>query len=84
MNCFHFFRTENELESHKEVWKNKDFCGLVIPSEDTKILDFNQHLLSHKMLYVIYADLKSLVKRIDVYKNNPGKSSTAKIGGHVP
>ena len=36
------------------------------------------------MPYVIYADLGSLVKRIDVYKNNPGKSSTAKIGEHVP
>ena len=33
---------KNELESHKRAFGNKDFCGVVMPSGDTKILEFNQ------------------------------------------
>ena len=28
LNCYHSFRTENKLKSHKEVCKNKDFVQL--------------------------------------------------------
>ena len=41
LNCLYSFRTENKLESHKKVCKNKGFCCVVISSEDTKILEFN-------------------------------------------
>ena len=27
----------------KEVCQIKDFCNVIMPSEDTKILEFNQH-----------------------------------------
>ena len=30
--------TENKRKSHKKVCENKDFCNVVMPSEDTKIL----------------------------------------------
>ena len=32
--CFHFLRTKNKLESHKKVCENKDFCNVIMPSED--------------------------------------------------
>ena len=32
LTCLHSFRTENKLESHKNVCKNKDFCVIVMPS----------------------------------------------------
>ena len=40
-NCFHAFVTENKSESHKKLCENKDFCNVVISSENTKILEFN-------------------------------------------
>ena len=43
LNCFHSFSTKNKLQSHKSVCKNKDFCNIIMPSEDTKILEFKQH-----------------------------------------
>ena len=43
MNCFHYFRTKNKLESLERVCENKDFCNLVMPSENTKTLKFNQY-----------------------------------------
>ena len=42
LNCLHSFATENKHKSHKIVCENKDFCNVVMPSEDTKILEFNQ------------------------------------------
>ena len=35
----------------------KIFCGVVMPSEDTKILEFNQYQKADKTLFIIYADL---------------------------
>ena len=39
LNCFHSFSTENKLKSHEKVRKNKDFCGIVMPSKKDKILE---------------------------------------------
>ena len=43
LNCLHFFGTKNKLESHKRVSENKSFCYVIMSSEDTKILEFNQY-----------------------------------------
>ena len=42
LNCFNSFRTKNKLEQHKRMRKKKDFCNVIVPSEGTKILEFNQ------------------------------------------
>ena len=39
---------------------------------------------SDKMMYIIYVDIEFLIKNIDHCKNNPEKSSTTKIGKHIP
>ena len=53
-------------------------------SEDNKMLGFNQYLKSDKAPFVIYADLESLTNKIGGYKNNPEKTSTTKVGEHIP
>ena len=63
MNCLHSVRTENKFKSHEKVCKNKDFCGIVMPSEKDKILEFNKYMKSDKMPYVIYADIEFLINR---------------------
>ena len=84
MDCLHSFRTENKLESHKKVCKNKDFFGIVMPSEKDKILEFNQYMKADKMSYIIYADMEFLIKKIDGCANNPENSSTTKTGELIP
>ena len=84
MNCLYSFRTKNKLESPKKVCENKDFRGVVMYSKDSKILEFNQYRKSGKTPSIIYADVESFIKRIDVCKNNFGKSSTKKVGEHIP
>ena len=53
-------------------------------SEDTKIFEFNQFWKSDKTPSIIYADLKSLIKKVYGCKNNPEKLSTIKVGKHIP
>ena len=36
MNYLHSFRTKGKLKSHNRACENKDFCNIIMPSEDTK------------------------------------------------
>ena len=55
-----------------------------MPSEKNNILEFNQYMNSDKMSYIIYPDIKPLIKKLDGYANNPENSSTTKIDEHIP
>ena len=86
LNCLHFFKTkENKLELHKILCKNKDFCNVIMCSEDTKILaDYNKHKKSDKAPFIIYVDLECIIKKINRYRNNSENLSTTKISEHIP
>ena len=62
LNCLHSFRTENKLKYHEKVCNNKDFCGIVVPSQKDIILEFNPYMKSNKMPCITYADIESLIK----------------------
>ena len=84
MIAFVRLEQKNKPESNKKVCENNDFSSAVMPSADTKILEFKQYQKFDKTPFIIYADLESLIEKIDGFKNNPEKSSTAKIGQHIP
>ena len=48
LSCLSSFRTKSKLDSHKKVCENKDFCNVVMLSEDSKILEFNKYQKSDK------------------------------------
>ena len=48
---------KKKLELHMMVCENKDFCSVIMPSKDTKILELNQDQKSDKAPFIIYADL---------------------------
>ena len=79
LNCLHSYRTENKLKSHEKICKNKDFCGIAVPSEKDIILEFNQYMKSDKMLYIVYADIESLIRKIDGHANNLENFSATKM-----
>ena len=84
LNCLYPFRTKNKLESHKRLWENKDFCIVIIPSEDSKILEFKQCQKSGKVPFIIHAGLECIIEKIDGCKINRENSSTEKVTEHVP
>ena len=69
--CIAFILWEKEISFF--LYKNKDFCGIVLPSQEDLILKFNQYMKSDKMPCIIYADLESLMKKIDGYANSGRK-----------
>ena len=55
LNCFHSFRTKIKIQSQKKGCKNKDSSSIIMPSEYSKILEFNQYQIPDKALFFIYA-----------------------------
>ena len=60
-----------KLESNIKVCENKCFCNVVMSSEDTKILEFNQYRKSDKVAFIIYVYLESLIGKINECKKTP-------------
>ena len=48
------------------------------------ILKYNPGEKFMKVLFIIYADLESLLEKMSTCHNNPNKSSTTKINKHKP
>ena len=63
--------------------ENKGFCSAVIPSKDTKILEFYQRQKFDKTS-IIYVDLECLVEKVGWCRNNSKQLSTWKIGENIP
>ena len=84
LNCFRAYTTENKLESHKKVCENHDYCCIEMPNEGNKILKYNHREKSMKALFIIYADLESLLEKMNTFYDSPQKSSTTKINKHAP
>ena len=90
INCLHSFRTENKLKKHKNVCGNHDYSYAEMPKKDNKILKCNHGEKSMKVLFTIYADLDSLLEKMNTYNNpkmnthnNPKKLSATKINKHT-
>ena len=54
---WHYLAVKNKLELHKKVYEYKDFCNIVIPSEETKILEFNQCYKYDKVSFIMIYDV---------------------------
>ena len=75
---------QKKIESHKNVCENKDFPNVVMPSEDTKILEFNQYQKFDKAPFIIYADFECIVVKIDGCKNDCENASATEASKHIP
>ena len=82
MNSLHSCRTKNKLESHKRACE-KGFCSIIMPSEDTKVLELNQYLKSDGPPFIIYADLECILEKLDGCKNNSQNLSTTKVSRNI-
>ena len=62
LSCLLSFQTENEIKSHEQVCKNKDFCEIMMSSEKDEVLEINQYMKSNKIPYITYAETESLIR----------------------
>ena len=84
LNCFHSYRTENKLESHKNICENHDYCHVEVPTKDSNIIQYNHEKKSTKVPFVIYTDLECLLEKMSTCINNSNESSNTKINKHTP
>ena len=84
LNCFCSYITENKLKKHKNVCENHNYIYVEMPKEGNEILKYNYAEKSVKVSFIIYADLESLVEKMNTCHNNPEKLSTTKIKKHTP
>ena len=81
---FILLEQKKKLELYKRACKNKYFCNINMPSDDTEILDFNQYQKSDKAPFILYVDLECIIEKTDECKNNRENSSTKKVSQHFP
>ena len=84
LNCLHPSIAKNKPEYHKKLCENKDFSNVIMRSEDTKILEFNQYQKSDKAPFIIQAVFECMIEKIGGCKNNPENSATTKVSKHIP
>ena len=66
-----FHSRKKKFESYKSICENKDFFNVKMPSEITKVLEFNKCQISDEPLFIIYVDLECLIEDIDGCKSKP-------------
>ena len=84
LNRFHSYNTKEKLKKHRNVCDSHDYCYVEMPEKDNKILKYNHGEKSMKVPLMIYADLESLLEKVNTCHNNPEKLSTTKINKHTP
>ena len=66
--------TKNKVESHEKESEKKDFCSIIMLSDDTKILECNQCQKSDKAAFLIYVNLQCIIKKKNRLQENPTPS----------
>ena len=83
LNCFQSHTTENKLKKNKKACEDHDYCYVEMPEKDDKILKYSYRENSMKVPFIIYADIESLLEKMNTCHNNPEKLSTTKINKHT-
>ena len=83
LNCFYSYSTKEKLKKHRNVFENHDFYYVEMPEKDNKILKYNYGEKSMKVPLIIYADLESLLEKINSCHNNTEKLSTTETNKHT-
>ena len=83
LNCFNSYHILNKLKNYERVCNNHDYCHLDMPKQHEKI-KYLPGEKSLKVLFIIYADLESLLKKVRSCQNNPKNSYTEKKVKYKP
>ena len=67
-----------KLTRKKKLCQKKDFCNVVMPSEDTKILELNQYQKSDKASFIVFEDPECLIENTGGCESNPENLYTTK------
>ena len=84
LNCFHSYRTNNQLKKREKLCGKHDYCNIKIPKEDNEILKYNHGEKLLKAAFKIIADLEYILPKTSSFQNNPEESYTERKAKHEP
>ena len=64
LNCCHLYRTKEALKKHMKVCEDKGYCYIEMPKKGES-LKYHPGVKSIRAPYAIFADIESLLKKID-------------------
>ena len=70
-NCLNGFDSEIVTDEHYEYWRNNDSVRVEMPTKGKSIVKYTDGQYQFKVLFVIYADLESIVVPVSSSANNP-------------
>ena len=82
LNWIHSYTTKNRHKKDQKICENHEYCKLEMPKKGS-VLIFISGEKSIMTLFVIYADLESILEKISGCENDPEKSSTIKVNQHI-
>ena len=82
LGCLHSFPSDRTLKKPERLRANHDYCEVVMPDDDQKILKHQYGTKSLKMSNIIHTDLEANVNKHDTSSNNPDQSYTEKKATH--
>ena len=74
LNCLHSSSTKNRLKRHENVCRDHDYCYEEMPNKENNVLKYNHREKSMKVLFIIYADMGSLLEESSTCHINPNES----------
>ena len=86
LHCLHSYTTKNKLKKHQKICENYEYCKLEMPKKGI-VLKYIAGEKSVMTQFVIYADLESILEKINGCENGcengPEKLSTIKVNKHT-
>ena len=82
LNYFHSYTKMKKLKKHGKTCRNYDFCRMIMPKENNKILKYNPGEKSLKVPFITYTDLECILRKMNACQVNPTKSYTEKKAEH--
>ena len=82
-NCLNGFTSEATRDEHYTYCNSKDSVRVEMPTRNP-IVKYSDGQYQFKVLFVIYADFKSILILVSGAANNPEMSSTRGINVHTP
>lgn len=82
--CLHRYSSKLLLQEHEERCAVHQPQKIRMPGEEHKWLQFQNHFLSLKVPFVIYADFECFLAKVQGCESDPKTSHSTEISKHVP
>ena len=82
-HCLSSYTTDNAFKKHELPCKDHDYCEIILPDDEDKILKHEKGTKSLKCPYTVYLYLECIQPKYESCSNNPNKPYTQLVTDHI-